>query len=39
MMAEEFGNELVRNNYLLKTQMIIGIALGIAGMAVLAIWA
>jgi solute carrier family 39 (zinc transporter), member 1/2/3 len=39
MMAEEFGNEIVRNNYLLKTQMIIGIALGIAGMAVLAIWA
>lgn len=39
MMAEEFGNELVRNNYLLKTQMIIGIVLGIAGMAVLAIWA
>jgi solute carrier family 39 (zinc transporter), member 1/2/3 len=39
MMADEFGNEIVRNNYLLKTQMIIGIALGIAGMAVLAIWA
>jgi solute carrier family 39 (zinc transporter), member 1/2/3 len=39
MMAEEFGNEVVRNNYLLKTKMIIGIGLGIAGMAVLAVWA
>lgn len=39
MMAEEFGNEIVRSNYLLKVYMIIAIILGIAGMAILAIWA
>ena len=39
MMAEEFGNVVVRNNYLLKVGMILAIFFGIAGMAILAIWA
>lgn len=39
MMADEFSNDLVRNDYYLKFKMIFAITLGITVMGILAIWA
>jgi zinc transporter ZupT len=39
MMAEEFSNPNVKNDYGLKAQMILCITVGMVSMAVLAIWA
>ena len=39
MLAEEFSNVNVKNNYTLKAKMILCISVGLVSMAVLAIWA